>query len=66
MQYANKNLTDINNGTADDDNSTDSILNSHRRSRSQTVGGQQKAKSDRKTGGRMLMMKNRLITNQQH
>ena len=35
MQYTNKNLTDISNGIVEgEDQSTDSILNSHRRSRS--------------------------------
>jgi hypothetical protein len=59
-------------GGNDEINSQDSIANSHRRSRSQSkclfskieidVGGNSsKAKSERKNGGRTLMMKNRLV-----
>ena len=41
----------------------ESLMNSHRRSRSHNIyGGQKQSKSERK-GGRMLMMKNRLNNN---
>mmetsp|Transcript_12529 Transcript_12529/g.12323 ORF Transcript_12529/g.12323 Transcript_12529/m.12323 type:complete len:211 (+) Transcript_12529:1779-2411(+) len=47
-----------------EEDSNDSILNSHRRSRSQNVNvGQKQSKSERKGIGRVIMMKNRFNNN---